>query len=77
MKIETDIDLRGVKVCVNGEFNAVLQGGFRYSALRQDYMLEVESSDFPLSEVPAGSCEVLEEEKRTEGEVAALEHFKN
>ena len=67
MKIESnDLDLRGAKVRVNGDFNAILQGSWDRCYLRDeiDYWLEVESAEYPIRRVLASECEMLSEPKK-------------
>lgn len=61
IEITPNTNLCGIKVWCDNSFNAVLQGSYRRSNLFNDYFLEVETSEIPVSEVLASMCEIIEQ----------------
>jgi hypothetical protein len=49
-------DLRGLKVLIDREIPAVLQGSWQKCNLTGKFMVEVEKCEIPLKEVFADSC---------------------
>jgi hypothetical protein len=63
IEINKHTNLAGIVVLYDSEFYAVLQGSFRRSYLFDDYLLQVEKAEFPVSEIFASKCEIVEVKK--------------